>query len=227
MKRLPIILLGSLICFSLHTKAEKLHAQIITNNNDTIKGYVKNYWFSKSTGNVIFNGIDLSNFQNEISFKQPKGSYKHYKPEDIQGFSFKYDGQFYTFNSFLVQKKSIIKKEEEVYKFLLLKYAGNISLYSDLTSQYFTDNRKDTQDLTKPTSYSIPHYYLYSETLQLTSIDTSNNFDATFKLLINYGIESEFIEKYCVENKVYDIIDLFQKYLIWKSMHKESQDKNT
>lgn len=221
------LLLYMVLCTYAYTKAEKLWSHIITNDQDTIDGYIKNYWFNKATGNVVFNGIDLSNYHNEVTFKQPGGNYNHYKPEDIKGFSFTYDGQIYTFTSFLVQKNSIIKKEDNVSKFLLLLFDGKISLYSEMTWKYFSDNRKDTYEMSLPASYNSRHYYLFSEALGISSIDSPNDVDATFEMLKKYGVENDFIEKYCAENKVYDIMDLFQAYIHWKSIQEEHLNKNT
>lgn len=173
-----------LMMINNNSEAKKIPGFIITNDFDTIVGDVRMYLFNRVSGNINITGIDLETYFYEVSFKElDTKQYKTYKPQDIIGFSFTYNTTKYMFHRFIIERKSIVKKERKTYRFLNLLFKNEISLYSDLNRVYHGNNIKDTHDLSKPPSFMYKDYYLYNNTVGLSKINRN-----TYKELLKlYG----------------------------------------
>ena len=136
-----LILLIFLIITGYNNSCNAINAKgyIITNKGDTVQGIIQLSRFDQVTGGLVLNGIEEESFHSRVVFKAVENKkFITYFPEMILGFGFKYLSTNYIYRSILVQRKSIIKSEQQQCRFVRLIYGENDEhLYKDVR---FTPN---------------------------------------------------------------------------------------
>lgn len=110
-------------CFAFKTEG-----YIITLNSDTIYGSIQLSHFNQVTGAYILvaggniiNGIETESFHSRVVFKEEgMKRFRTYFPEMILGFGFRYNSIGYVYQRIIVHRKSIIKREQQQYRFMRL-----------------------------------------------------------------------------------------------------------
>ncbi len=120
---ITVLILGVLTFGGTEANAKKVEGYIITNDNDTLQGYL-NIYNSTLTKWTISLSPKVFNAEMafiEASFKQDRyGSYKIYKPEDLKEYGFTYKGIQYVFKTFIVKSNTFVLNERAKPHFLLL-----------------------------------------------------------------------------------------------------------
>ena len=99
---------------------------IITTKSDTIYGWIQLSRFDQITGRLILNGIEEESFHSRVVFIANEGTkFKTYFPEMLFGFGFTYKSTDYVYRRISVQRKSIVRSEQEQYRFMRLVNKNN------------------------------------------------------------------------------------------------------
>jgi hypothetical protein len=196
-------------------KAIKVPAYIIVEHSDTIHGTIKLNKFSQITSGFILKGFDMESLHYKILFKgNADKSYKTFYPEMILGFGFTYNSVNYNFKSFLLEYKSIIKKERLKNRFLYLVYKGKVDLYKDIVYVNNTGNNSITDE-----NQVYYEYYLFSNWKGLFRVAVNEEIKTIWDLLHQVNFEEEFIREIPEETKFKDIQTVLEKYDTWQLKH--------
>ncbi|MCW3807785.1 hypothetical protein [Plebeiibacterium marinum] len=107
-------------------EARKFTGYIITNQNDTVNGFIKHFVFNRRTGGFVFNGFDPEWHFIEVAFKESlTDHYDVFKPGQIKEYGFYCRNQLYIFRTKIVIKKSLVTKESHRKHFLQLISSGD------------------------------------------------------------------------------------------------------
>jgi hypothetical protein len=205
------------LCFN-SLSAKEVPGYIIKNSADTIFGKINISPYDIYANGFVFYGINLEPFHSVLYFKEKNTSrFKPFTPKEISGFGFSYDSVNYRFKTFVIESKSIFKSERKRFRFLNLKYQGDIAVYKDIVRKenYFTgihDKYIDYYD-----------YYLYDEKHGLKKAIWSKQYKTLTDLFVYYEIDQKFIEHLSAEVRFKDVIEILHEYEIWK---KATQSKN-
>ncbi len=104
-------------------EAKRVRGYIITNENDTLQGYLSIYNTTVRTLTISFTKrvFNAEMAFVEAPFKQERhGLYKIYKPDELKEYGFTYKGVPYKFKSFIVKSNTFLLKERNKKHFLLL-----------------------------------------------------------------------------------------------------------
>ncbi|MCU4162629.1 hypothetical protein [Carboxylicivirga caseinilyticus] len=188
-------------------------AFVVSNDNDTIMGEVRLNWFNEASGAVYFNSFDKETLHYEVWFR-PAGlnTWKAYAADELKMFSFQFQGQTYAYKSFNLDKRSLHKCERNQHRFLLLKFSGSVELYQDKIRIYNIGYK----GLLSNTYYTYVDYYLYSEAEGLIRAEKSKEVKNIRDLLIQYGIESEFIKSFSGNINFKRLPEILHEYSQWK-----------
>lgn len=197
--------LGIKICSAL-----QVQGYIIKENSDTAYGTIKLDQFHN--GYFLLNGFDTESLYYQVAFKS-KGDKKFrlYSPASLEGFGFIYEGENYTYSSFLLEHNSIIKGDRERFRFLSLEYSGSINLFQNTVRINYPSgfNRTD--------QYMVYYeFFLQKDSGKLIKVETTKNVRTVNDLLRQIGVEEKFIEdEVPLKSDFRDIRDILRRYDIW------------
>lgn len=209
-----ILLLFSLFLLNNQSSAINVNGYIITENSDTVFGTIQLQKFDQVTGNLVINGFDREILHKKLSFKSVKDKkYKTYLPETISGFGFNYEKERYVFQSFTLERKSLVKRERFQSRFLCLVYRGSLSLFKDIKSYNF-----DPSNITRNyNSYTYSEFFLYQPSVGLIKVEITDKISSIKDLLRQFNCNELFVQKLKENIRISNILDVLKTYDQWLS----------
>jgi hypothetical protein len=201
-KKTSIAIILSFVCFSGFAK--KLPGFIITNNQDTINGYIKISRFDLVDGSYFLNSINLEPLFSMVTFKADDGGpFKNFFPGEIKGFTFHYEKQIITFEYKELAVNSIFASGMNKKRFVRLVYLGKVSMYEDIEN--VTPGGGPGHG-----SYAASKFYLFNDTVGMTKLETTKEKKSLKDILGLYITDSEF--DIPADIKLVDIKGLLMQY---------------
>jgi hypothetical protein len=194
---------------SLSSSAKWVEGSIITNDSTVIEGKI--YLNDKNlTSKDVFirNGVVLNEYYREVFFKQKGRKAKLYTPNEVLEYCFKHDGQRYSFKSFELHYKSIVKAEREKDCFLQLIYSGHVCLYRHISESLYTEGVMQYE----PTI----DYYIFNEGQGLTRVERGKNYERIQDILLAYGFDKRYVDDLKSRINIRDISQIISDYDVWK-----------
>lgn len=189
---------------------------IITHNADTINGLIKVSKVSLMNRAVNVNGIDLETFHYMVSFKENgQKHFKTYQVNDIKGFNFRYKDVTYKFQQFELRSNTFVSGDQVRSRFLCEIVKGEVTLYKDITRR---QTGVDQQHLYKNYQGAVYYeYYLYNKELGLAKVIKSNSSESLLDLLLQYGVDDEYLQLISPQTKYKDVKEVLIDYENWKA----------
>lgn len=210
MKKITLFIL-LIIAFISTINATKSLGYIITNDGDTLYGYVKIPKVDMLSSSFIAKGFYIESFHEYVQFKELNSKrFKTYYPIDLISFNFRFRNIEYNFKRFDLEMKSIVNAQEVKPRFLQLIHQSKILLYRDIVKIY------PYQVADKISQYSFVDYYLFSESVGLIKSVASKEYKTLQDLLITYDCEKAFLKKLPSKiqfNEVHSILNAYEKWL--------------
>ncbi len=196
------------------SNAAPLKGYRITQENDTIWGEVKKYYFNQVQNTVVFNGIDLERYHVEVFFRPLNQSqFKRCTTRDTREFGFTYKNQEYVYRRFELHKKSISKRGRLRPRFLQLVYEGELQLYKNRIRLYDMETAQNINS--KRISSVHPELYLYNESQGLQSVAKTSEISDIYSLLSPFDVPSAFLQSVPANYPFKDIRNLLVEYDRW------------
>lgn len=207
-------------CFlwiSFPCEGKKVPGYIVTEDRDTISGDIFIYRYNLINRLFFVNGIDEESYHYQVAFKDNQNKkYTVYKPEDIQGFRFRFKDEDYVYQRIRLEKRSLIPEEKTQFRFFRLVYAKGFSLYRDkIRIRQASDDLKKTiiGNPVGAESLIVNEYYLYNADIGLVRVDGSVPVTDLLKL---FGMEEAFIKSLPHSIKNRDILKIISEYELWR-----------
>ncbi len=201
------VLIISFFALNNICQAKKVPGYIVLESADTVFGEVKLHVFSRTTGGIILNGVDMEWCHLVVSFRESNSKkFQVYQPKEILAYGFRYKSADFIFHSSILQQKSLFKNEQERQQFLHLIYSSRISLYVDL---------RYSSMLTKEQSYAYYEYYLYSSSVGLIKVEITKDIKTIHDLLLLYNVEIAFLDYIPFTTPLKDIKVVLMQYNEW------------
>lgn len=201
-----------LLCFllvGLLSHAANVPGYIVTNEDDTIHGFVRVSSSSHMTVNLpsSINSFDTYNFA--LSFrKHDEKLYKQYYPSSIKEFNFLYKSTNFIFKRFTLKYKSIVKSEDTRDQFLCLLYSDNeYQLYRNVL---IDPNNGLISIPDKYLKYMI--YYLYHPEKGIVKVEKSKKYETIQALLLDNNFNPAFVAGLDKKLDFIDIKDILKQY---------------
>lgn len=219
MNTVPKIILF-LFCFLwlvFTCEGKKVPGYIVTEDRDTLYGNIYIYRFNLNTGLFFINGIDDESYHYQVAFKNKQDKkYKVFKPEDVQGFGFRFKNEDYVYQKFQIIKRSLVPEEKLKVRFLRLVYSNGFSLYQDrnrIRQASGNLNKSIPGSSFGEESMVVTDYYLYSAAIGLKRVDGSI---PVTELLMVYGMDAAFIKALPDQVKSRDVPEIIAAYEVWR-----------
>ncbi|MBN1119059.1 MAG: hypothetical protein JXA77_17750 [Bacteroidales bacterium] len=193
--------------------ARKVPGYIVTATSDTIFGIVKLCQYNPYTTGFVVGGVNLESYYTMVKFREiNQKKYTLYVPEDIMAFGFSFKKVDYHFKSMGLEFYNRFRSEQIEPRFLCLIYKNDIELYKNMVRTHgFVSNKNYNKN-----SIVYYDYYLYSEDVGLTQINTNKDHKNIRELLARYGVEQEFLETLPPKTNYKNIKSILVDYFDWK-----------
>lgn len=212
----PFLLLLTFMLSYNYCQAIHVPGYIITEKSDTVFGTIQLQKFDQVSGGLIINGFDRGILYKQLFFKSLTDKrYKTYLPETISGFGFNYDKEKYVFQSFTLDRKSMVKREHYQSRFLCLVYKGSLSLFKDIKHYNFDPSNT----LGNQNSYTYAEYFLYQPSVGLKKVEITDKIPSIKVLLRLYNCKEEFVQELKDNLLIRDMMDVLEAYDQWLSDH--------
>lgn len=202
-------LLLCMLLVGLINHAANVPGYIITNENDTIHGFVQ---VSNSSHVAVVFPSSIPHFDTYsfgVTFKKyDEKAYKLYYPASIKEFNFLHNSTNYIFKRFTLKYKSIVKQEETRDQFLCLLYSNNqYQLYRNVL---IDPNNGLISIPDKYLKYMI--YYLYSPEKGIVKVEKSKKYNTIKALLLDNNFDPAFVAGLDNRLDFIDIKDILKQY---------------
>lgn len=197
---------------STQVSAKWVDGYYITHNNEEIKGKVLLRRYSPRSGGLNFAGVDFERMYTWVQFKTAEGK-KVFEPNEIKEFGFVYKGSSYLFVSAQLPFKSIVKSERIKERFLNVVYKGSLCLMRDDVELCEDIAAVKGGEINEIVTYS--EYYLWSSDKGFTKVEKRGGIKSLKELLVNYGMDSEFLQNVPDNITNRDFVDILSKYDRW------------
>lgn len=200
-----------LLSFSESLFSRELDGYVVLKNGNKIQGTIRVTSVNYPTGAVTINNINYVPLYVSVFFKESGAKrFKEYYADDIDGFSFVYDGQnIYFFSISLPVKEWNQFKYKK--KFLRLVVNGPLILFDSKSLVKFGSDYTELTD-----------YFISDNNNNVTNV--ADNEYATFEDYLTKGlkIEKEFLKNQPYKISARNIRDIIFNYNRWKMKKEEN-----